>query len=61
MAACSSNDMQSICFFFYYYYYFIIRYEFEFYNLKYCVLIFVLRLTTLTPMIIDIGSVWGCD
>ena len=44
MAACSSNGMQSICFF-YYYYYFIIRDEFEFDDLKYCVLISVLRLT----------------
>ena len=43
MAACSSNGMQSICFFFNYY--FIIRDEFEFDDLKYCVLIFVLRLT----------------
>ena len=40
MDACSSNDMQSICFF-----YFIIRDEFEFDDLKYCVLISVLRLT----------------
>ena len=45
MAACSSNGMQSICFFIFYYYYFIIRDEFEFDDQKYCVLIFVLRLT----------------
>ena len=45
MASCSSNGMQSICFYYYYYYYFIIRDEFEFDDLKYCVLISVLRLT----------------
>ena len=41
MTACSSNGMQSICFFFF----FIIRDEFAFDDLKYCVLISVLRLT----------------
>ena len=43
MVVCASNGMQSICFF--YYYYFIIRDEFEFNDLKYCVLISILRLT----------------
>ena len=45
MTACSSNSMQSICFYLFYYYYFIIRDEFEFDDLKYCVLISVSRLT----------------
>ena len=44
MAVCSSNGMQSICFLFYYY--FILLSEmFEFEDLKYCVLISVLRST----------------
>ena len=42
MAACSSNGMQSICLF---YFIIIIRNEFEFDDLKYCVLISVLRFT----------------
>ena len=50
--ACSSNGKQSICFFLFYYYYFIIRDEFEFDDLKYSVLIFVLRLTKNTHSIV---------
>ena len=42
MAACSSNGMQSICLF---YFIIIIRDEYEFDDLKYCVLISVLRFT----------------
>ena len=42
MTACSSNGMQSICLF---YFIIIIRDEFEFDDLKYCVLISVLRFT----------------
>ena len=45
MAACSSNGMQSICFFILLLFYFIIRDEFEFDDVKYCVLISVLRST----------------
>ena len=41
MAACSSYGLQSICFFLI----IIIRDEFEFDDLKYCVLISVLRFT----------------
>ena len=48
MAACSSNGMQSICLFLFLF--FIIRDEFEFDDLKYCVLISVLRFT---------GRRWG--
>ena len=55
MAACSSNDMQSICFY-YYYYYFIIRDEFEFDDLKYCVLIYVLRSTIQTIKVYSISE-----
>ena len=43
MAACSSNGIQSICLF---YFIIIIRDEFEFDDLKYCVLISVLRFTS---------------
>ena len=43
MVACSSNGMQSICLFFFII--IIIRDEFEFDDLKYCVLISVLRFT----------------
>ena len=45
MIVCSSNSMQSICFFIFLLFYFIIIDEFEFDDLKYCVLISVLRST----------------
>ena len=37
--------LQTVCNLYFYYYYFIIRDEFEFNDLEYCVLISVLRLT----------------
>ena len=55
MAACSSNGMQSICLF---YFIIIIRDEFEFDDLKYCVLISVLRFTFITDCKFYIHGLW---